>query len=110
MQFLRDFIIGDKDTGRVSNEGNVVGGEDPSLAGIVKGAKAINYGEESYEGSYEFPSETIEAWEAFMETAVFRGEVDKVESALREEGAEMVEGVGTALGSITVDKANGRYG
>lgn len=45
-----------------------------------------------------------DAEEKFMETAVFRGEVKKVESSLREEGAEMVEGVGTALGSITVDR------
>lgn len=45
-----------------------------------------------------------DAEEKFMETVAFRGEVDKVESALREEGAEMVEGVGTALGSITVDR------
>ena len=39
-----------------------------------------------------------------METAVLRGEVTKVKSSLREEGAEMVVGVGTALGSITVDR------
>jgi putative intracellular protease/amidase len=45
-----------------------------------------------------------DAEEKFMETAVLRGEVTKVESSLREEGAEMVEGVGTALGSITVDR------
>ncbi|KAF2634250.1 ThiJ/PfpI family protein [Massarina eburnea CBS 473.64] len=45
-----------------------------------------------------------DAEEKFMETAVLRGEVTKVESALREEGAQMVESVGTSLGSITVDR------
>lgn len=45
-----------------------------------------------------------DAEEKFMETAVFRGEVTKVESSLREEGAEMVEGVSTAMGKITVDR------
>jgi len=45
-----------------------------------------------------------DAEEKFMETAVFRGEVPKVESSLREEGAEMVEGVSTAMGKITVDR------
>ncbi|KAF1950617.1 ThiJ/PfpI family protein [Byssothecium circinans] len=45
-----------------------------------------------------------DAEEKIMETAVLRGEVTKVENALREEGAQMVEGVGTSLGSITVDR------
>lgn len=41
--------------------------------------------------------------EKFMEI-VFRGEFDKVESTLREEGADMQEGVGKSLmGYITVD-------
>ena len=39
-----------------------------------------------------------------METAVFRGEVTKVASSLAEAGAEMVEGVATALGKITEDR------
>jgi putative intracellular protease/amidase len=42
--------------------------------------------------------------EKFMETAVFRGEVDKVEGTLREEGAEMVQGVSKSLGWITEDR------
>lgn len=42
--------------------------------------------------------------EKFMET-IFRGEVDKVESTLRGEGADMQEGVGKSLlGYITVDR------
>jgi putative intracellular protease/amidase len=45
-----------------------------------------------------------DAEEKFMETAVLRGEVEKVQSALQGEGAEMVVGVGTALGNITADR------
>jgi putative intracellular protease/amidase len=44
-----------------------------------------------------------DAEEKVMET-LWRGEVDKVESALRENGAEMVEGVGEKAGAITVDR------
>jgi putative intracellular protease/amidase len=45
-----------------------------------------------------------DAEEKFMETVAFRGEVPKVESKLRDSGAEMVEGVGEKIGSITVDR------
>ena len=45
-----------------------------------------------------------DAEEKFMETAVFRGEVTKVASSLTAEGAEMVEGVATAMGRITEDR------
>jgi putative intracellular protease/amidase len=41
--------------------------------------------------------------EKVMETW-FRGEISKVEGTLREEGADMQEGVGKSLGSITVDR------
>ncbi|KAK4445280.1 ThiJ/PfpI family protein [Podospora aff. communis PSN243] len=45
-----------------------------------------------------------DAEEKFMETAVFRGEVTKVASSLTEAGAEMVEGIATAMGKITEDR------
>jgi putative intracellular protease/amidase len=44
-----------------------------------------------------------DAEEKVMET-LLRGEVDKVESALREAGAYMVEGAGEKVGAITVDR------
>lgn len=48
----------------------------------------------------------LTAWsdveEKFMET-LFRGEITKVETALREEGASMQEGLAKSMGSITVD-------
>ena len=44
-----------------------------------------------------------DAEEKMMEM-VFRGEIDKVEGTLREEGADMQEGIAKSLGSITVDR------
>ncbi|RYP39092.1 hypothetical protein DL767_002355 [Monosporascus sp. MG133] len=44
-----------------------------------------------------------DAEERVMET-MLRGEIDKVESSLRESGAEMVEGLGEKAGAITVDR------
>ena len=38
-----------------------------------------------------------------MET-IFRGEIDKVEGTLRQEGADMQEGVAKSMGNITVDR------
>ncbi|KAL1610697.1 hypothetical protein SLS60_002367 [Paraconiothyrium brasiliense] len=97
-------------------------GDNPELGRILnhfhtqhKPTAAICHGpwaflSTKYAGDKEFAYKgyKLTSWsdaeEAFMETAVFRGEVDKVESKLREEGAEMVEGVSTALGYITVDR------
>lgn len=97
-------------------------GDDPELGRILrhfhaerKPTAAICHGpwaflSTKYAGdkAFAYKGYKLTSWsdaeEKFMETVVFRGEVDKVESALREEGAEMVEGVGTALGSITVDR------
>jgi putative intracellular protease/amidase len=35
---------------------------------------------------------------------MLRGEIDKVEGTLREHGAEMQQGLGKSMGSITVDR------
>ncbi|KAF4301594.1 ThiJ/PfpI [Botryosphaeria dothidea] len=45
-----------------------------------------------------------DAEEKFMETAVFRGEVEKVASTLRENGADMGEDVMQSAGAITVER------
>jgi putative intracellular protease/amidase len=97
-------------------------GDNPELGRILKHfhsehkpTAAICHGpyaflSTKYAGDKEFAYKgyKLTSWsdaeEKFMETAVFRGEVTKVESSLREEGAEMVEGISTAMGSITVDK------
>ncbi|KAI8932474.1 hypothetical protein NX059_010658 [Plenodomus lindquistii] len=58
-------------------------------------------------GEFAYKGYKMTAWsdveEKFMET-IFRGEIDKVESTLRAEGADMQEGVAKSLGYITVDR------
>jgi len=58
-------------------------------------------------GEFAYKGYKLTCWsdaeEKLMETLLW-GEIEKVESALRNEGAEMVEGVGTSLGKITVDR------
>lgn len=58
-------------------------------------------------GTFLYKGYRITAWsdaeEKMMET-LWGGEVPKVESALREAGAEMVTGVGEKFGGITVDR------
>jgi len=56
---------------------------------------------------FEYAGYKMTSWsdaeEKLMET-IFRGEIDKVEGTLREEGADMQEGVAKSMGSITVDR------
>lgn len=74
---------------------------------ICHGPYALLSTKFSGDKQFQYKGYKITSWsdaeEKFMETVVLRGEVEKVESALREEGADMVVCVGTALGSITVD-------
>lgn len=97
-------------------------GDDPELGRILthfhkerKPTATICHGpwaflSTKYVGDKEFAYKgyKLTSWsdaeEKFMETVAFRGEVDKVESTLRNEGAEMIEGIGKSLGSITVDR------
>lgn len=59
------------------------------------------------EKEFAYKGYKLTAWsdveEKFMET-IFRGEITKVEGTLREEGADMQEGIAKTLGSITVDR------
>ncbi|ODQ50013.1 ThiJ/PfpI family protein [Saitoella complicata NRRL Y-17804] len=60
------------------------------------------------QGTFVYKGYKITSWsdteEKFMET-MLGGEITKVESSLRDEGAEMVEGLAqSALGRITVDR------
>jgi putative intracellular protease/amidase len=97
-------------------------GEDPELGRILshfhaqqKPTAVICHGPWAFlstkygpDKEFVYKGYKITSWsdaeEKFMETAVLRGEVPKVESRLREEGAEMVEGVAKSAGSITVDR------
>jgi putative intracellular protease/amidase len=77
-------------------------------AAICHGPYALLSTKYAADKDFAYKGYKITSWsdaeEKFMETAVFRGEVTKVESSLRKEGAEMVEGVSTAMGKITVDR------
>ncbi|KAF2875184.1 class I glutamine amidotransferase-like protein [Massariosphaeria phaeospora] len=59
------------------------------------------------DGEFAYKGYRITSWsdaeEKMMETLLW-GEIEKVESALREQGADMVEGAGEKMGQITVDR------
>ena len=101
---LRD-LGDDEDLGRILRHFH---GRGKPTAAICHGPWAFLSTKKGGDREFAYKGYRLTSWsdaeEKFMETVAFRGEVDKVESALREEGAEMVEGVGTSLGSITVDR------
>ncbi|KAF9525357.1 Alpha/Beta hydrolase protein [Crepidotus variabilis] len=66
-EFFRDFVLGDSDIGTVTSPKPgitaVVGGEDPKLRGIIRGADPIYYGSGATQSSYVFPVATRAAWD-----------------------------------------------
>ncbi|KAG6332041.1 hypothetical protein ID866_7052 [Astraeus odoratus] len=74
LTFIREFVFGNNQTGLVvdMNGGGttVVGGEVSSLGNeILTGEAGIYYGSATTESTYFFPSATIAAWNAYVETA-----------------------------------------
>ena len=71
--FFRDFILGNNETGLVTNSSGsaqVVGGEASSLQnGILPGTSGIIYGSGSDLSTAFYPSATVAAWDAFIATA-----------------------------------------
>lgn len=71
--FFREFILGNNQTGLVTNSsGNVevVGGEASSLKnGILPGTPGILYGSGSDLSTAFYPSATVAAWESSIATA-----------------------------------------
>jgi carboxypeptidase D len=68
--FAREFLFGSNSTGQVTLSGAVVGGEDPSLEGdVLPGNSALYLGSGATQSTYVFPSATIAAWDAFIQTA-----------------------------------------
>ena len=68
--FLREFVLGDNAMGTVREDGSVVGGEDPALAGAyLPGGGEIFYGSAKTEGTWTWPSATQAAWDKFIATA-----------------------------------------
>lgn len=68
--FLREFILGNNQTGLVVTNGNttsVIGGENPTLQQTaVPGQLAIDYGSSTTQGSTVWPSATIAAFESHV--------------------------------------------
>ncbi|KAJ7278049.1 alpha/beta-hydrolase [Mycena rebaudengoi] len=71
--FVRDYILGSKDTGLVASNGTVSGGEDPKLAlDVLLGNTVIYYGDgrsATTTLSTVVPSATLAVWNKFIETA-----------------------------------------
>ena len=68
---LRDFILGNNQTGLVTNTSSgtvtVVGGENQTLAGTVHpGQLGIFVGSGTTQSTYTFPSATVAAWNTFL--------------------------------------------
>ncbi|KAI0718832.1 alpha/beta-hydrolase [Fomitopsis betulina] len=71
--FLREFVLGDNQTGLVttsSGRATVVGGAVSSLAvGVLPGQSGIFIGSGTTQSTYTFPSATIAAWDSYIVTA-----------------------------------------
>lgn len=73
LTFLREFVLGDNQTGLVTTSGgraSVVGGAVSSLAvGVLPGQSGIFIGSGATQSTYTFPAATIAAWESYIVTA-----------------------------------------
>ncbi|RHZ53926.1 type 1 glutamine amidotransferase domain-containing protein [Aspergillus thermomutatus] len=100
---LKD-LGGDKEVGRVLRHFHA---KRKPTAAICHGPFAFLSTKQVGDGSFIYKGYKITCWsdaeEKVMET-MFGGEIEKVESALRNEGAEMIEGAKEKAGSITVDR------
>lgn len=71
--FAREFILGNNQTGLVTNASGdvtVIGGEDSALAGpVLPGQLGIYVGSGMTQSTYTYPSATISAWSSFFATA-----------------------------------------
>ncbi|KAF9525355.1 Alpha/Beta hydrolase protein [Crepidotus variabilis] len=65
-EFFRDFVLGKNNLGTVTSPRPgitaVVGGEDPKLAGVIRGGDPIYYGNGATQSTYIFPAATRAAW------------------------------------------------
>ncbi|KZT07258.1 alpha/beta-hydrolase [Laetiporus sulphureus 93-53] len=83
--FLREFILGDNQTGFVETtrgHSEVVGGQVSLLAAaVLPGQPGIYIGSGATQSTYTFPTATIAAWEDYIVTATATGDVAKARSA-----------------------------
>ncbi|EMD39305.1 hypothetical protein CERSUDRAFT_82042 [Gelatoporia subvermispora B] len=72
--FLREFVLGNNDTGLLVNSTgspSVVGGEgSPLVNDVLPGQSGIFYGSGATQSTYTYPSATIASWESFVATAI----------------------------------------
>ncbi|CAL1714161.1 unnamed protein product [Somion occarium] len=74
LTFLREYILGNNQTGLVERSGNqvkVIGGEDSNfyVNNIIHGQDEIYVGSAVTQSTFTYPSATIAAWEEFIATA-----------------------------------------
>ncbi|RHZ64507.1 hypothetical protein CDV55_106347 [Aspergillus turcosus] len=97
-------LSGDKEVGRVLRHFHE---KRKPTASICHGPIAFLSTKQAGDGSFIYKGYKITCWsdaeEKMMET-ILGGEIKKVESSLRNEGAEMVEGPREKVGAITVDR------
>ncbi|KAI0954566.1 hypothetical protein AcW1_006420 [Taiwanofungus camphoratus] len=69
--FLREFVLGNNQTGLVNTtDGQIVGGENSILAeDVMPGQSGIYVGSGATQSTYTFPSATIAAWQSYIATA-----------------------------------------
>ena len=72
--FFREFVLGSNQTGLVEASGNVVGGENPTLQqSAIPGQPAIDFGVSTTQGSTQWPSATVAAFESYIGQAAVTG-------------------------------------
>ncbi|OSD04770.1 alpha/beta-hydrolase [Trametes coccinea BRFM310] len=99
---LREFILGNNQTGLVSQVGgqvDVLGGEDAALAvDAIPGTSGIYVGSVTTQSTVEYPAATVAAWESYIATAtatVISNAVKGVET--KQNGATGFRATGTAV-------------
>jgi putative intracellular protease/amidase len=94
----------DKDLGRILRFFHK---ENKPTAAICHGPYALLSTKQTGDGSFAYKGYKITSWsdaeEKVMET-MLGGEIEKVESSLRNEGAEMITGTGEKIGQTTLDR------
>ncbi|KAI0079396.1 alpha/beta-hydrolase [Panus rudis PR-1116 ss-1] len=70
--FLREFVLGNNQTGFFDGSNSVVGGENSSLLAndVIPGQSGIFVGSGTTQSTYTYPSATIAAWQSFTQTAL----------------------------------------
>ncbi|KAI9039852.1 type 1 glutamine amidotransferase domain-containing protein [Aspergillus affinis] len=95
---------GDAELGRILRYFNK---ENKPTAAICHGPYALLSTKKAGDGSFVYKGYNITSWsdaeEKMMET-MWGGEVEKVESALRNEGANMAEGAKEVIGGVTLHR------